>query len=108
LAEEHLRLGQSAVIDAVNPVEAPRAAWRNLATRYRADLAIIECVCVDEAHRRRIEARMRAIEGMTEITWAEAEKRRTAYEAWTDARLTLDASAHPAERLLSEAIVYLA
>ena len=29
LAEEHLRLGQAAVIDAVNPVEAPRAAWRN-------------------------------------------------------------------------------
>jgi predicted kinase len=40
LADEHLRLGQSVVIDAVNPVEAPRAAWRNLAARYRADLAI--------------------------------------------------------------------
>ena len=65
LAEEHLRLGQSVVIDAVNPVEAPRAAWRNLAAKYRTDLAIIECVCADEAtHRRRIEARMRAIEGM--------------------------------------------
>ena len=47
LAEEHLRLGQSVVIDAVNPVEAPRAAWRNLAIKYRADLAIIECVCAD-------------------------------------------------------------
>ena len=33
LAEEHLRLGQSVVIDAVNPVEAPRAAWRNLAAK---------------------------------------------------------------------------
>lgn len=109
LAEEHLRLGQSVVIDAVNPIEAPRAAWRNLAARYRADLAIIECVCADEAtHRRRIETRMRAIEGMSEITWAEVEKRRSGYEAWTDARLTLDTSAHPAERLLAEAIDYLA
>ena len=68
-----------------------------LAAKYRADLAIIECVCVDEAtHRRRIEARMRGIEGMAEITWARVEQRRTEYEAWTDARLTLDTSAHPA------------
>ena len=109
LAEEHLRLGQSVIIDAVNPVEAPRAAWRNLAVRYRADLTIIECVCADEAtHRRRIEARMRRIEGMAEITWADVEKRRTGYEAWANARLILDTSAQPAERLLAEAIGYLA
>jgi predicted kinase len=108
LAEEHLRLGQSVVIDAVNPVEAPRAAWRNLAARYRADLAIIECVCVDQAtHRRRIEARIRGIEGMAEVTWERVEKRRAEYEAWTDARLTLDTSAQPPERLLAEAIFYL-
>src|ERR1700716_3700755 len=48
LADEHLRLGHSVIIDAVNPVEAPRAAWRNLATKYRADLKIVECVCEDE------------------------------------------------------------
>ncbi len=109
LAEEHLRLGQSVIIDAVNPVEAPRAVWRHLAERYRADLSIIECICMDEAtHRRRIEARMRQIEGMTEITWAEVEKRRTGYEAWIDPRLTLDTSAQPSERLLAEVIGYLA
>lgn len=109
LAEEHLRLGHSILIDAVNPVEAPRAAWRNLAAKYRADLTIIECICMDETtHRRRIETRMRGIEGMTEITWAEVEKRRTGYEAWTDTRLTLDTSAQPPERLLVEAIRYLA
>jgi predicted kinase len=109
LAEEHLRLGHSVVIDAVNPVEAPRAAWRNLATKYRADLKIIECVCADEAtHRRRVEARVRGIEGMAEVTWARVEQRRAGYEAWTDARLTLDTSAQPPERLLAEAIEHLA
>ena len=51
---------------------------------------------------------MRGIEGMAEITWARVEERRTGYEAWTDARLMLDTSAHPPERLLAEAIVYLA
>ena len=109
LAEEHLRLGHSVVIDAVNPVEEPRAAWRQLASRYNADLKIIECVCVDEAtHRRRIEARIRGIEGMREVTWARVEQRRTGYEPWTDPRLTLDTSAHPPERLLVAAIEYLA
>jgi predicted kinase len=70
LADEHLRLGHSVVVDAANPVEAPRAAWRNLASKYQADCKIIECVCADETvHRRRIEARVRDIDGMPEISW---------------------------------------
>ena len=109
LAAEQLRLNHSVVIDAVNPVEAPRAAWRKLAAKYRADLKIIECICVDQAiHRRRIDARIRKIDGMAEIDWARVEQRRAEYEAWTDARLTLDTSAEPPERLLAEAIRYLA
>jgi predicted kinase len=109
LAGEHLRLGHSVIIDAVNPVEAARAAWRRLAAKYRADLKIIECICADEAtHRRRIEARVRNIDGMAEITWARVEQRRAGYEAWTDARLTLDTSAGAPEKLLAEAIGYLA
>jgi len=109
LAAEQLRLGHSAVIDAVNPVEAPRAAWRKLAAKYRADLKIIECVCIDQAiHRRRIDARIRNIDGMAEIDWARVEQRRAEYEAWTDARLSLDTSAEPPERLLAEALRYLA
>ena len=109
LAEEQLRLGHSAIVDAVNPVEAPRAAWRSLAAKYRTDLKIIECVCADQAtHRRRIEARIRGIEGMAEISWARVEERRAGYEAWTDPRLTLDTSVQPPERLLAQAIHYLA
>ena len=109
LAAEQLRLNHSVLIDAVNPVEAPRAAWRKLAAKYRADLKIIECICVDQAiHRRRIDARIRNIDGMAEIDWARVEQRRAEYEAWIDARLTLDTSAEPPERLLAEAIRYLA
>ena len=109
LADEQLRLGHSVIVDAVNPIEAPRAAWRGLAAKYRADLKIIECVCADQAvHRRRIEARIRNIEGMPEITWARVEQRRAECETWIDARLTLDTSMQPPERLLAEAIDYLA
>jgi predicted kinase len=58
LADEHLRLRHSVIVDAVNPAEAPRAAWRNLATKHRVSLKIIECICSDETiHRQRIESR---------------------------------------------------
>ena len=108
LAEEHLRLGQSVVIDAVNPVEAPRAAWRNLASKYQADLKIIECICADETvHRRRIEARVRNIDGMAEVTWARVIERRAEYQAWSDRRLTLDTSIDAPESLLAEALSYV-
>jgi predicted kinase len=108
LADEHLRLGHSVIADAVNPVEAPRAAWRNLAAKYRAELRIIECICADEAvHRRRIEARVRSIDGMPEITWARVLERRAEYEAWADPRLTLDTSVEVPERLLAEALGYV-
>ena len=72
-------------------------------------MKIIECVCADQAtHRRRIEARIRGIEGMAEISWARVEERRAGYEPWTDPRLTLDTSGQPPERLLAQAIHYLA
>ena len=108
LADEHLRLGHSVIVDAVNPVEAPRAAWRNLASKYQADLKIIECICADETvHRRRIEARVRNIDGMPEITWARVQERRAEYQAWTDARLVLDTSTKSPEQLLAEALDYV-
>jgi len=108
LADEHLRLGHSVIVDAVNPVEAPRAAWRNLAAKYRADLRIIECVCADETvHCQRIEARVRKIDGMPEVTWARVLERRAEYQAWTDPRLELDTSAQPPEQLLAEALDYV-
>jgi predicted kinase len=108
LADEHLRLGHSVIVDAVNPVEAPRAAWRNLAAKYRTDLKIIECVCADQTiHRQRIEARVRKIDGMPESTWARVLERRTEYQAWTDARLTLDTSINVPEKLLAEALNYV-
>jgi predicted kinase len=108
LADEHLRLGHSVIIDAVNPVEAPRAGWRDLAAKHQADLKIIECACADEAvHRRRIEARVRAIDGMPEITWARVLERRAEYQPWTDERLTLDTSVDAPGKLLAAALSYL-
>ena len=104
LAEENLRLRHAVIVDAVNPVEAPRAAWRNLAAKYRISLKIIECVCSDETiHRQRIEA---PVAGKRELTWARLLQRRAEYEAWTDPRLVLDTSRTSPAQLLSQALNY--
>jgi predicted kinase len=109
LADEHLRLGHSVIIDAVNPVEAPRAAWRSLAAKYLVTLKIIECTCADETvHRRRIESRVRNIDGIRGITWAEVQEgRRSEYEPWTDPRLVLDTSIEVSEKLLAKVLNYV-
>jgi predicted kinase len=108
LAGEHLRLGHSVIVDAVNPIEAPRAAWRDLAATHRADLRIIECVCSDETvHRQRIEARVRNIAGMPEVTWDRVLQRRSEYEPWTNQRLVLDTSIDGPKRLLPKVLDYL-
>jgi hypothetical protein len=71
-------------------------------------LKIIECICADETvHRQRIEARVRNIDGMAELTWARVIERRAEYEAWTDRRLTLDTSIDAPESLLAEALNYV-
>jgi predicted kinase len=108
LADEHLRLRHSVIVDAVNPVEAPRAAWRNLAAKHRVSLKIIECVCADEALlRQRIEARSRNIAGMPEVTWTRLLQRRAEYEPWIDPRLVLDTSRTAPAQLLAQALNYV-
>jgi len=107
LADEHLRLRIAVIVDAVNPVEAPRAAWRNLASKHRVSLKIIECVCSDESmHRQRIESRVRSVAGTHELTWARLLQRRDEYEAWTDPRLVLDTARTSPAPLLAQALNY--
>ena len=68
-----------------------RLAWRALATRRRVRLGFIEVVCSDPVlHRRRLEERVRDIEGLDEPDWAAVERRRAAFEPWDDRRLVLD------------------
>jgi predicted kinase len=108
LADDHLRLRHPVIVDAINPVEAPRAAWRNLAAKHRISLKIIECVCSDEAmHRQRIESRVRSVAGTHELTWARLLQRRAEYEAWTDPRLVLDTSRTSPANLLTQALNYV-
>ena len=108
LADEHLRLRHAVIIDAINPVEAPRAAWRNLVAKHRVSLKIIGCVCSDETIlRQRIKGRLRSVAGAHELTWASFLKRRAEYQAWTEPRLVLDTSRTSPEQLLTQALNYV-
>jgi predicted kinase len=92
LATEQLKLGLSVIIDAVNPVQEARDMWKKLADKHDAHLVIIECTLDKNIHKQRIDARVRNIEGIPEVTWQDVEARRTEYLPWQEERLILDTS----------------
>ena len=90
LATEHLKLGTSVIIDAVNSVKEPREMWRNLSKKNNAELIIIECVLNHIIHKKRIESRVRNIHGIQEVTWVDVENCRREYFPWNEERLVVD------------------
>jgi predicted kinase len=107
LAEEQLRLGLSAVADAVSGLEVARDMWRRAAERTRSAMQVIEVVCSDEdLHRRRLASRQRAIEGFPEPAWEEVVARRDEWEPWTEPRLVVD-TVRPASDVVREVVEHL-
>src|SRR5579883_438638 len=90
LAGEQLKCGLSAIIDAVSGVQEARDMWHSLACAHNATLIIIECVLARELHKQRIEARVRNMHGIPEVTWEDVENRRNIYLPWKEERLVLD------------------
>lgn len=108
LAAENLALGSSVIIDAVNPVEAARDMWRQLAIEQDVPHTFVEVVCRDQAiHRKRIESRVRSIKGMSEVSWERVLNRKQEYETWRDERLILDSAELNPDALISNAIEHL-
>lgn len=106
LAAEQLKLGISVIIDAVNPVQEARDMWKQLSNKYEANLRIIECRLDPHIHKQRIDARVRNIEGIPEVTWEDVENRRVEYLAWHEERLTVDTSVK-IENILQQALQYI-
>lgn len=90
LAGEQLKRGLSVIIDAVSSVQEARDMWHSLARKQNATLIIIECVLERELHKQRIEARIRNMQGIPEVTWEDVENRRKEYLLWEEERLILD------------------
>ncbi len=107
LAAQQLRLGLSVIVDAVSPVNEARDMWRNLSKQCSADLVIIECVLDPVIHRKRIQARVRGMKGIPEVTWEQVQDRRRDYLEWEEDRLVLD-TANSREQNLKSALAYIA
>ncbi len=107
LASEQLRLGLCVIVDAVSPVKQARDIWRNLSRQYGAGLVIIECVLDPVLHKKRVQARVRGMKGIPEVTWEDVQDRRREYLEWEEDRLVLD-TANAREKNLQRALAYIA
>jgi predicted kinase len=90
LAAEHLELGISVIIDAVSPVKEARDMWDSLAEKYNIKKIVIECTLDEKIHKQRIQARVRSLYGIPEVTWKDVEKRKKEYLEWREKRLVLN------------------
>ncbi|MBX3083476.1 MAG: ATP-binding protein [Anaerolineae bacterium] len=107
LAARQLQLGQSVILDSVASTETIRTAWRDLARQYAVHWRVIECICADESlHRSRLGSRQRRIPNWPELTWADVERVKSYYAAWTEDHLIID-SVHPFETNLQIVLDYL-
>jgi predicted kinase len=106
LARDMLQAGQTVIIDAVNPVEAARIAWRQLAAETKVPIVEIEVIRSDPAdHRRHAESRVADIAGMVLPTWADIQNRQ--YEPWTEPHVIIDASGRTVDESAAEAVAAL-
>lgn len=104
MAEQNLRLGHDIIVDAVNDSEEARQTWRTAASRTGAHLKFVCLVIADaQEHGRRLSGRDRGLVFVGEPTWADVERRRADFAAWSDEVLEFDTAARTVDEV-SEAI----
>ena len=107
VAEEHLLLGRSVVVDAVNDSDPARDTWRRAARAAGLDPHFVTLLLVDEGeHRRRLESRGVRFTNVPEPTWDDVAARAAAYEPWTDRHVVIDV-AQPLDRVVAEVLASL-
>lgn len=106
LADTNLALGNTVIADSVNPVEASRRAWRDVAIRTAVPLFEIEFICSDRTeHRHRVETRKSDIAGLTPPTWESVLSHE--YTPRNDPRLVVDTARLSYEEALATVERYI-
>lgn len=91
LGEHQLRRGLSIIFDCITRPRA-FAIFADLATRFGADLRVVECICSDvEVHETRIVGRRRDIPGWEELEWQWVLHSISIYEPLDAPKLIVDA-----------------
>lgn len=100
MAELNLRLGRSVMVDAVNDSEQARQTWRTAASRTGARLDFVHLVITDaRKHEQRLRSRDRGLAHVGEPAWADVQRRRADYAAWSDTVLEFDTTALTADEV---------
>ena len=100
MAELNLRLGHDVVVDAVNDSDEARQTWRAAASRTGADIEFVHLLISDaQEHRRRLHGRDRGLAHVGEPTWADVQRRRSDYAAWSDAVAEIDTGERTADEV---------
>lgn len=103
VAQDILKNPQIVIADSVNPIEATRQGWRNVARCTNARIIEVEIVCSDKnEHRNRIEARSADIEGHVLPGWQDIIDRE--YDAWDAKILVIDTMHVEPETAVNELI----
>ncbi len=106
IAGENLRLGNSVVGDSVNPVEASRNGWNEVAKSVKSKFINIEVVCSNkEEHQARLKTRTTTLAGLTDPTWKEVQERE--YYPWNQDRILIETSNKDVEMCFSEILAAL-
>ena len=101
LAEDNLRIGQTVIVDAVNPLAITRTYWRETAARMEVELVEIKVVCSNKReNRRRVESRIADILDLVLPTWQQVLERH--YEPWETAHV-IDTAGRALEDTVSQA-----
>jgi predicted kinase len=91
VAREHLTLGMSVVIDAVNPFEWVRRQYAEIAAQAETPFVVIATTCSDTSvHRARVERRHER--GVKVFTWEGVERQAGMYEPPINPSVVLDAA----------------
>jgi predicted kinase len=101
LALDNLRLGNSVVADACNPIDLTRREWEEVAAAAGAPYVNVEVICSDsQEHRRRVESRRSTVPGLNLPTWDEVTRRE--FDCWTAERIIVDTFNRSVGNCLSE------
>jgi predicted kinase len=106
IAADNLRLGQSVVADACNPIDVTRRAWEQIAREAGVPFVNVEVVCSDQdEHRARVESRAPEVVGLRLPTWLDVQRRE--YDDWTVQRVVVDTAGRGVDASLRELLARL-
>jgi predicted kinase len=103
IARDNLQLGKDVIADCVNEWKAMRESWLEAGIKAGAEVSFLEIGCSDaDEHRARLDWRRINHPEVCTPSWDEVENR--AWDAWSNARFTIDTAGRGVEACAEEVL----